>query len=234
MPEYLAPGVYVEEVSFRSKSIEGVPTSTTGFAGLARFGPVYYLGGPKNCEPRLITSFTEFERVYGRLDTLSVGPSVAAAEERLPYLAHAARAYFLNGGVRLYVSRVFVPRDATTDTGIASRAIAVAGTTATWRARWPGSLGNVWVDVQPVRSKNIAYSSPDFGGIVQVKRAKKGAVVEVIAAGTPPVGNTPPVFADLAQIDIDPTDGRQLFLRNGVAFAPPANAIIQLIELPWS
>ncbi|MEN3326799.1 MAG: hypothetical protein V7638_1606, partial [Acidobacteriota bacterium] len=24
MPEYLAPGVYVEETSFRSKSIEGV------------------------------------------------------------------------------------------------------------------------------------------------------------------------------------------------------------------
>ena len=30
MPEYLAPGVFVEEVSFRAKSIEGVPTSTTG------------------------------------------------------------------------------------------------------------------------------------------------------------------------------------------------------------
>ena len=27
MPEYLAPGVFVEEVSFRSKSIEGVPTA---------------------------------------------------------------------------------------------------------------------------------------------------------------------------------------------------------------
>ena len=39
MPEYLAPGVYVEEVSFRSKSIEGVPTSTTGFAGMTRYGP---------------------------------------------------------------------------------------------------------------------------------------------------------------------------------------------------
>ncbi len=36
MPEYLAPGVYVEEVSFRSKSIEGVATSTTGFAGMTR------------------------------------------------------------------------------------------------------------------------------------------------------------------------------------------------------
>ena len=38
MPEYLAPGVYIEEVSFRSKSIEGVPTSTTGFAGMTRTG----------------------------------------------------------------------------------------------------------------------------------------------------------------------------------------------------
>ena len=27
MPEYLAPGVYLEEVSYRSKTIEGVPTS---------------------------------------------------------------------------------------------------------------------------------------------------------------------------------------------------------------
>ena len=34
MPEYLAPGVYIEEVSFRSKSIEGVGTSTTAFAPL--------------------------------------------------------------------------------------------------------------------------------------------------------------------------------------------------------
>jgi hypothetical protein len=31
VPEYLAPGVYVEEVSYRSKSIPGVSTSTTGF-----------------------------------------------------------------------------------------------------------------------------------------------------------------------------------------------------------
>ena len=28
MPEYLTPAVYVEETSFRSRSIEGVPTST--------------------------------------------------------------------------------------------------------------------------------------------------------------------------------------------------------------
>src|SRR5580765_5224716 len=101
MPEYLAPGVFVEEVSFRSKSIEGVPTSTTGFVGLAHFGPVQYTGGPLATEPRLVTSFIEFERVYGKMEPLQIG-----GDERLPFLAHAARAFFLNGGRRLYISRV--------------------------------------------------------------------------------------------------------------------------------
>src|SRR5262245_45855668 len=105
MPEYLAPGVYVEEVSFRSKSIEGVPTSTTGFAGLTRFGPVQYPQGPTTTEARLITSFTEFERVYGGLESL-----ILEGNERVAYTAHAARAFFANGGKRLYLSRVFVPR----------------------------------------------------------------------------------------------------------------------------
>src|ERR687893_1888650 len=97
MPEYLAPGVYVEEVSFRSKSIEGVPTSTTGMCGMTRYGPVQWgstLTAPTTSEPRLITSFTEFERVYGGLEPLQLGD----VGERIPYLAHAARAFFLNGG----------------------------------------------------------------------------------------------------------------------------------------
>src|SRR6185437_4739643 len=88
MPEYLAPGVYVEEVSFRSKSIEGVPTSTTGYAGMTRFGPVRYPGGPSTSGPRLVTSFTEFESVYGGLEVLH---APTEADERLSYVAHSAR-----------------------------------------------------------------------------------------------------------------------------------------------
>ena len=42
MPEYLTPGVYVEETSFRSRSIEGVPTSTFGMAGRTQYGPLPY------------------------------------------------------------------------------------------------------------------------------------------------------------------------------------------------
>ena len=38
MPEYLAPGVYVEEVDTGSKPIEGVSTSTTGLVGVTERG----------------------------------------------------------------------------------------------------------------------------------------------------------------------------------------------------
>jgi phage tail sheath protein FI len=225
MPEYLAPGVYVEEVSFRSKSIEGVPTSTTGFAGLTQWGPVQYPGGPTTTEPRLITSFTEFEYVYGGLERFVVG-----AEERIPYLAHAARAFFLNGGKRLYVSRVFVPVDVATDLGVASRAVTVGTRTATWRARWPGSFGEVPVEVKPVRSKNIAVTYTDairaaWG--IQATRAKHGAVVEVIPAGTlAPENDDPLQPATLSVITVD-TEGKQTF--NGVV--PNPGDTIQLIEL---
>src|SRR5688572_28444212 len=95
MPEYLAPGVCVEETSYRSKSIEGVSTTTTGFIGATRWGPV-------DLDPDIITSVDEFERVYGNGQKLKFG-DVAVDN----FMWHAARAFFTEGGKRLYVSRVF-------------------------------------------------------------------------------------------------------------------------------
>jgi len=231
MAEYLAPGVYVEEVSFRSKSIEGVPTSTTGFAGMTRYGPVQYPDGPKTTEPRLITSFTEFESVYGGLEVLH---APTAADERLPYVAHAARAFFMNGGTRLYISRVFAPTgtDDDPDYGIATLPISVSGTSATWTARWPGEFGNAWIIVEVVRSKNAAFQSSTYGGAVQVNGAKLGSVVEIIPAGQDvPDGNDTLTLANLAQISIDTNDGRQIFNRNGGTFLPNATDTIQRLTL---
>ena len=56
MAEYLTPGVYVEETSFRARTIEGVPTSTFGLVGLTAYGPVPYnlsaqLVQPAHCRP---------------------------------------------------------------------------------------------------------------------------------------------------------------------------------------
>ncbi len=95
MPEYLAPGVYVEETSFRSKSIEGVSTTTTGFVGPARYGPI-------DLEPDIVTSLVEFERVYG--DRQQLVYSGAASHN---YLWQAVRAFFEEGGKRLYIGRIF-------------------------------------------------------------------------------------------------------------------------------
>jgi len=232
MPEYLSPGVYVEEVSFRSKSIEGVPTSTTGFAGMTRYGPVLYPDGPTTCEPRLIGSFTEFESVYGGLTVLN---APTEADERLPYTAHAARAFFINGGTRLYISRVFSPRGISPnfDWGVATSPVSVSGTTATWMARWPGEDGNVWIDTQVVRSKNAAYQAPQLGNIVQVNGARQGSVVEIFPAGTNPLpsGNDPLTLADLAEITIDLNDGHQIFNRGGAPFLPANTDIIQNVSL---
>lgn len=99
MPEYLAPGVFVEETSFRAKSIEGVGTSTAAFVGLTARGPT--AGAKTDPMPPLLTSYTDFERIYGGTDDLLIG-----GKPTTNYLAHAVNAFFANGGGRLYVARV--------------------------------------------------------------------------------------------------------------------------------
>jgi Bacteriophage tail sheath protein len=100
MPEYLAPGVYVEETSFRAKTIEGVSTSTAGFVGAARYGPV-------NGVPELVTSAAEFERVFGTADELEF----EGEGETFNQLALGVRAFFDNGGRRVYIARLYREAD---------------------------------------------------------------------------------------------------------------------------
>ena len=84
MPEYLSPGVYMEEVEVGAKPIEGVSTSTAGFLGATERGPL---------KPRLITNFTDYQRVYGGYVNNS-------------FLTYSVDAFFTNGGKRCYVGRV--------------------------------------------------------------------------------------------------------------------------------
>jgi uncharacterized protein len=232
MPEYLAPGVYVEEVSFRSPSIEGVPTSTTGFAGMTRTGPVQYTNGPSTTEPRLITSYVEFERVYGGME-----PLFQAGSERLNYMAYAAHAFFLNGGKRLYVSRVYAPRDGT---GVAELAVTVGTKSARWAARWPGAFGKVAVDVRATRSKNLAFTFASSDTVraawgVQARQAKDGAVVEILDQPFPapiPTGNDPLDTSKLWVVRVD-ADGRQRFWQGATekTMSDLDTVLIQLVEL---
>ena len=231
MPEYLAPGVYVEEVSYRASTIEGVPTSTTGFAGLAPFGPVYYPGGPSTCEPLLVTSFPEFELAYGKLGLISVG-----GQWRLPYLTHAARAFFLNGGQLLYISRVFTATPGDPALGVASASFAVptpTPSTATWRARWPGSMGNVAITTTVTRSRDVGVHTP--GSAPFANTAKTGTIVEVVPAPGPlPLPNAAFSHDTLRIVRVRP-DGTQDFVKDDGTSAPPnVTDLLSIIQLNLS
>src|SRR5215471_15703432 len=88
MPEYLYPGVYVEEVDTGNKPIEGVSTSTVGFLGVTERGLL---------QPTLITSFSDFTNAFGKYVSDSKGDH---------YLAYAVEGFFQNGGQRCFVMRV--------------------------------------------------------------------------------------------------------------------------------
>ena len=92
MPEYLAPGVYVEEVPSGNKPIEGVSTSTVGMVGVTARGPVN--------DPTLVTSFADFSRKFGGYLDHRIFTN---GRDLLPY---AAEGFFTNGGQWLYVTRV--------------------------------------------------------------------------------------------------------------------------------
>jgi phage tail sheath protein FI len=227
MPEYLTPAVYVEETSFRSRSIEGVPTSTFGMAGATEYGPVPYSYDQPSLDPvvmtpapTLVSSMTEYERAFGGL----------AVDDEPCLLALAARAFFANGGRRLYVSRVF-PLTMTTPAGanpqpvvdiaanFASAPVAAAAgapAMARWVARWPGTFGRrVRVEVGWRRSKNIAVGS-------QLRGVAPGAAVEVLAANAPdPATGTPPNFNAISVVIADPQDASRRGLRGANnAFTP--------------
>jgi phage tail sheath protein FI len=147
MPEYLAPGVYIEEVSYRAKSIEGQSTTTTGFVGPTRYGPL-------DLPPDVITSIGEFERTYGDRQQLQFGASSIHN-----YMWHAARAFFEEGGTRLYVSRVFRPLQIVSGSnsadGRAIHTITSPDGSLTVQARFPGDAGNVHVRITLLLGENV-------------------------------------------------------------------------------
>ncbi len=76
----------------RPRTIEGVATAAATFISLTR-------RGSSATEPALVTSRNDFVRRFGAPADLGIIPATN-------YLAHAARAYFVEGGRRLRVIRV--------------------------------------------------------------------------------------------------------------------------------
>ena len=88
MPEYLSPGIYVEEVRAGARPIEMVGTRTAAFIGIAP-GDGQFVDTPRACN-----NPSEFERLFnpdGKESTV---------------MSRAVHGFFANGGSRCYVVNI--------------------------------------------------------------------------------------------------------------------------------
>lgn len=134
MPEYLHPGVYIEEIERGPRPIEGVPTSTAAFLGEAERGPI---------EPTLVTSYKDYQRWFG---------NVYARDKFLPY---AASGFFENGGKRVYICRIVGK--------LAKSAEGNFGANFAIRAAGPGTWGQrIFAKIQDSTTKDAGGNSIGF------------------------------------------------------------------------
>ncbi|HEX2078380.1 MAG TPA: phage tail sheath subtilisin-like domain-containing protein [Longimicrobium sp.] len=185
MPEYLAPGVYVEETSFRAKSIEGVSTTTTGFVGPTRYGPL-------DIEPEIVTSLVEFERTYGGRERLAFLDG-GAPTEMDNFMWHAARAFFEEGGKRLYVSRVYTPTGESPGTGYSFTTVG-GSPGLDVRARFPGRAGDARVTFTFNVGQNVLVDeAPAAEVIIPGVRTLRNRDVVLILDTASPAASPPSV-----------------------------------------
>jgi phage tail sheath protein FI len=155
VPEYLAPGVYIEEQN-NINTIEGVSTSIAGFVGMTRRGRLVGL-------PQLVTSFNEFSRLYGGFVDFGFGAG-------FNYLPYAVDGFFANGGEQLFVMRVMKSATAATATatgGLVTRlqagADAAVGQNKIHPLTLRGMTAAVPTKIRLRMVKNgITYESSDF------------------------------------------------------------------------
>ena len=95
MPEYLSPGVYMEEVDRGTRPIEAVGTAVAAFVGFTEKAEEAQDGTAVSLvsKPVLITNWSQYVSKFGGF--------VADA-----YLPDAVYGYFQNGGSRCYVISV--------------------------------------------------------------------------------------------------------------------------------
>src|SRR5215813_10011453 len=97
MPNYAAPGVYFEPADQAPAGIAAIRTDIAAFLGVAERGPIQW--------PIPVNSWKEFQSTFGNF---------------LPnaYLAYAAKAFFDNGGQKLYGVRVAAQKATATTAGV--------------------------------------------------------------------------------------------------------------------
>lgn len=210
MPEYLSPGVYVEEISTGPRPITGVATSTAGMVGVTA-------RGPDSGKPKLVTSLLDFHRLFGGFLPRPSAADVATADGngiRWWLLPLAVKGFFDNGGQRLYVKRI-VPPAADSTRASAALTDEADETLLTTQAVQAGEGGN---------------------GLHAVLRLARSATYGVVAPDDPPAGDPPATvtiqglgaIVDTSTVLFVPADRTQQPSLHKVVSHAPAGANVTL------
>lgn len=154
MPAALSyPGVYVEEIPSGVRTIVSVPTSVTAFVGRTRKGLV--------SEAIDITSWPDFERKFGGLWQDS-------------QLSFAVRDFYLNGGSRAVIVRLFQPTFAS-EAEMASAVAVIAALKTAMTANGIDTGQEVKDAFKEAFKKKIGLEDGSTEGSIRetVKKAKK-------------------------------------------------------------
>ncbi|CCH32468.1 phage tail sheath family protein [Actinosynnema sp. NPDC047251] len=132
MPQYLSPGVYVEEVQSGARPIEGVGTAVAAFIGFSEVGPFH--------QATLVANWNQYVQNFG-------GFTEGA------FLPHAVYGYFANGGGAAYVVRVGGPQSGSEPEPPRPNPVQVGGLGI---AALPGVDGEITVEVTDADGENPA------------------------------------------------------------------------------
>jgi phage tail sheath protein FI len=214
MPEYLSPGVYIQEVDSGPRPIEGVGTATAAFVGFAANGPIN--------RPTLVTNWTQFAEAFGAIeDGGRRNPYMEGA-----YLPHAVYGFFLNGGGRCYITRVTPPSSNGSASGTARSSVQLP-------SRASRAVPSLTVSSKGDQSADIE---------IEVTPAAPPAPPAPPAAGAAPAGgdgaaspdgslfNLRVRMADQAEEYPNVTLGKQRNVRNVVETVNQASTLVTLAE----
>jgi phage tail sheath protein FI len=147
------PGVYIEEIPSGVRTITGVATSITAFAGWAPSGPTDHA--------KLVLSWSDYDREFGGMDKRSL-------------LGYAVWQFFLNGGQQAYIIRVVTTGSATAADN-AAMATVTLDTKLTVTAKDPGR----WANDYAIVTKKLASDNTRFQlTVANIKQDKAGVPVE--------------------------------------------------------
>jgi phage tail sheath protein FI len=219
MPQYLSPGVYIEELDVGPHPIQGVSTSTTGMVGVT-------VRGPTDGKPVLVTTFNDYQLTFGGFlpvpdaGTVRQWGSATNLEGGAWWLFPlAVKGFFDNGGQQLYVKRVFSGA-ATAASGSPVRGLvaevtkdSAAGSTTlvlrhlfgvhqgsqlnVFRGDTGQNIGQITVSTYDGTSSTITLGAP----LAQEVRVARGDVAEIAATS----------LADPAKAATDPANATATF-----------------------